>query len=147
MPAQETVRWKGGTMRLGAYPCRLKQDSLALPPLWRDDDQRASSAPLRGEQRVPEDPRPATGMVFCGTSPDDVLVEMIELPDHPFFIASQFHPEFRSRPNRAHPLFAGLVAAAIAQSRARPASAHGSRSRLSRHRATRDAERWHGVPS
>jgi CTP synthase len=52
-------------------------------------------------------------MAFSGASPDNVLVEMIELPAHPFFIASQFHPEFRSRPNRAHPLFAGLLEAAL----------------------------------
>jgi CTP synthase len=57
------------------------------------------------------------GMIFSGTSPDNVLVEIIELPEemHPFFIASQFHPEFRSRPNRAHPLFRGLVEAMVRQ--------------------------------
>jgi CTP synthase len=54
-------------------------------------------------------------MRFSGTSPDNALVEMIELPDHPYFIASQFHSEFQSRPNRAHPLFAGLIKAAIEQ--------------------------------
>jgi len=55
----------------------------------------------------------AKGMVFSGTSPEGDLVEMIELPDHPFFIASQFHPEFKSRPNRAHPLFRGFIEAAL----------------------------------
>ncbi|MGQ9731046.1 MAG: glutamine amidotransferase-related protein, partial [Candidatus Zipacnadales bacterium] len=53
------------------------------------------------------------GLIFCGTSPQGDLVEMIELPNHPFFIASQFHPEFKSRPYRAHPLFAGFIGAAI----------------------------------
>jgi CTP synthase len=55
------------------------------------------------------------GMVFCGTSPDGLLVELIELGDHPFFMASQFHPEFLSKPNRPHPLFNGFIAAAHAQ--------------------------------
>ena len=55
-------------------------------------------------------------MVFSGVSPDDLLVEMIELPDHPFFLATQFHPEFQSRPNRAHPLFREFIAAAIKKS-------------------------------
>ena len=53
------------------------------------------------------------GLVICGTSPDGSLVEAIELPNHPYFIGVQFHPEFKSRPNRAHPLFAGLVAASL----------------------------------
>jgi len=55
------------------------------------------------------------GLVFSGTSPEGDLVEMIELPEHPFFIASQFHPEFKSRPNRAHPLFREFIAAALAK--------------------------------
>jgi CTP synthase len=114
MPSQETVRWKGGTMRLGAYPCRLKEDSLA----YRLYGETTISERHRHRYEVNNEYRKILsgyGMSFCGTSPDDVLVEMIELPAHPFFIASQFHPEFRSRPNRAHPLFAGLVEAAMAR--------------------------------
>jgi CTP synthase len=114
MPSQETVRWKGGTMRLGAYPCRLKEDSLA----YRLYGELTISERHRHRYEVNNEYRKILsgyGMTFSGTSPDDVLVEMIELPAHPFFIASQFHPEFRSRPNRAHPLFAGLVEAAIAR--------------------------------
>jgi len=114
MPSQETVRWKGGTMRLGAYPCSLRPDTLA--------------ARLYGTEEVSERHRhryevnnayrsrlAEQGMVFSGTSPDNVLVEIVELSGdlHPFFIASQFHPEFKSRPNRAHPLFGGLVEAMI----------------------------------
>ena len=57
------------------------------------------------------------GMIFCGTSPNDSIVEMIELPDHPWFVACQFHPEFKSRPNRPHPLFMGFMHAAVAQKR------------------------------
>jgi len=61
----------------------------------------------------------AQGMVMSGTSPDDRLVEIVELPGHPYFIATQFHPEFKSRPNRAHPLFQGLVRAALVRKEAR----------------------------
>ena len=60
-------------------------------------------------------PFPHEGSRFSGLSPDGSLVEMVELPEHPFYIAAQFHPEFKSRPNRPHPLFAGLVAAALAR--------------------------------
>jgi CTP synthase len=119
MPSQESVRWKGGTMRLGAYPCRLREDSLA----YRLYGETTISERHRHRYEVNNEYRQILsghGMAFCGTSPDNVLVEMVELPEHPFFIASQFHPEFRSRPNRAHPLFAGLVAAAIAQSASSP---------------------------
>jgi CTP synthase len=114
MPAQETVRWKGGTMRLGAYPCRLAEGSLA----HRLYDQTEISERHRHRYEVNNEYRAVLaehGMRFSGTSPDNVLVEMVELPDHPFFIASQFHPEFQSRPNRAHPLFAGLIKAAVEQ--------------------------------
>jgi CTP synthase len=120
MPSQETVRWKGGTMRLGAYPCRLGEDSLA----YRLYGELTISERHRHRYEVNNEYRPILsehGMVFSGTSPDNVLVEMIELPEHPFFIASQFHPEFRSRPNRAHPLFAGLIAAAIRHAQGSPA--------------------------
>jgi CTP synthase len=115
MPSQETVRWKGGTMRRGAYPCRLREDSLA----YRLYGETTISERHRHRYEVNNEYRQILsghGMAFSGASPDNVLVEMIELPAHPFFIASQFHPEFRSRPNRAHPLFAGLVEAALAHS-------------------------------
>jgi CTP synthase len=110
---QQGVKTKGGTMRLGLYPCRVTEGTLA----WR----------LYGGELVYERHRhrfevnnayreklAEAGMVFSGISPDNRLVEIIELPNHPYFIATQFHPEFRSRPNRAHPLFAGLVEAALA---------------------------------
>jgi CTP synthase len=122
MPSQETVRWKGGTMRLGAYPCRLQEDSLA----YRLYGETTISERHRHRYEVNNEYRQILsehGISFSGTSPDNVLVEMIELPEHPFFIASQFHPEFRSRPTRAHPLFAGLIEAAITHS-------HGSRTEL-----------------
>jgi CTP synthase len=119
MPSQETVRWKGGTMRRGAYPCRLREDSLA----YQLYGETTISERHRHRYEVNNEYRKILsghGMAVSGTSPDDVLVEMIELPAHPFFIASQFHPEFRSRPNRAHPLFAGLVEAATARREGEP---------------------------
>ncbi|MDQ4042741.1 MAG: CTP synthase, partial [Actinomycetota bacterium] len=101
---------KGGTMRLGRYPCKIVPGTLA--------------AEVYGEELVYErhrhryevnngyrDALSQAGMVFSGTSPDDHLVEIAEVKDHPFFIGSQFHPEFKSRPLRPHPLFRGFVSA------------------------------------
>ena len=120
LPEQKGISDKGATMRLGAMPCKILPGSLAHR--------------LYGETLVYERHRhryevnnayrrelTAAGMVMSGTSPDDRLVEIIELPDHPYFIATQFHPEFKSRPNRAHPLFQGLVRAALARKEARAA--------------------------
>jgi CTP synthase len=116
---QRGVEAKGGTMRLGAYPCSLAPDTLASR-LYQE-----TLILERHRHRYEVNPRyhrplAAAGLKFSGTSPDNRLVEIIELPEHPFFIASQFHPEFKSRPTRAHPLFRGLVAAALQhQSRAK----------------------------
>ncbi|MVB11564.1 CTP synthase [Caprobacter fermentans] len=112
MPEQKDVVQLGGTMRLGKYPCKLKQGSKAY--------QLYGEAPLIYERHrhrfeVNNDYREqfeAAGVVFCGRSPDDHIVEMMEVPEHPWFMGSQFHPEFRSRPNRPHPLFQGLIGAA-----------------------------------
>jgi CTP synthase len=113
LPEQQDVVDLGGTMRLGLYPCRLAPNTLA--------DR------LYGEEVIYERHRHRyefnnayrnllleSGYIISGTSPDGRLVEIIELPSHPFFIASQFHPEFQSRPSQPHPLFKGFVAAAIA---------------------------------
>jgi CTP synthase len=102
----------GGTMRLGAYPCRLAEGSLA---------REAYGAPEISERHrhryefanAYRDRLRAAGLVLSGTSPDKHLVEMIELPDHPYFVGCQFHPEFKSRPVAAHPLFARFVGAAL----------------------------------
>jgi CTP synthase len=114
MPSQETVRWKGGTMRLGAYPCALRPMTLAarLYGVTEISERHRHRYEVNNEYRQV---LAEHGMVFSGTSPDNVLVEIVELSQdlHPFFIASQFHPEFKSRPNRAHPLFRGLVEAMI----------------------------------
>ncbi len=111
LPEQQDVVDMGGTMRLGVYPCRLKQNTMAQS--------------LYGEQVVYERHRHRyefnnsyrnlfleSGYTISGTSPDGRLVELIELPSHPFFAACQYHPEFLSRPGKPHPLFRGLIEAA-----------------------------------
>ena len=105
----------GGTMRLGAQQCQLVDDSLV---------RQLYNAPTiverhRHRYEVNNDFRAALtegGMKLCGTSPDGRIVEMIEIPDHPWFLATQAHPEFKSRPNRPHPLFKGFVEAAVKNS-------------------------------
>ncbi|MBI3920257.1 MAG: CTP synthase [Armatimonadetes bacterium] len=109
---QKGIEDKGGTMRLGAYPCKLSSGSLAA---------RMYGVELvyeRHRHRYEVNPKyhdllRSHGMVLSGLSPDERLVEIIELPDHPFYMATQFHPEFKSRPNRAHPFFREFVKAAI----------------------------------
>jgi CTP synthase len=112
---QREVDQKGGTMRLGTYTCVVAPNSLANKLYGRD------MVLERHRHRYEVNPRyhralSTAGLKFCGTSPDGRLVEMVELEGHPFFIASQFHPEFKSRPTNAHPLFRGLVAAAVQRS-------------------------------
>ncbi len=113
LPEQRNVEDKGASMRLGAYPCRLAQNTLAakLYDAESVDERHRHRYEVNNEYR---EQMARAGMVFSGVSPDYRLVEIIELPEHPYFIATQFHPEFKSRPNRAHPLFAGLVKAALA---------------------------------
>lgn len=115
MPDQKNITDKGGTMRLGLYPCSVQQGT------------RLSAA--YGENLINERHRhryefnneyselfSAAGLVFSGISPDKRLVEAVELADHPWYVGVQFHPEFRSRPNRAHPLFRDFIGAAVAYS-------------------------------
>lgn len=111
LPEQKDVTDMGGTMRLGQYPCTLNPESKAYALYG------ASMIYERHRHRyeVNNDFRNDLlkgGMIFAGTSPDNHIVEMIEIPDHPWFVAGQFHPEFKSRPNRPHPLFRGFVTAA-----------------------------------
>lgn len=116
MAEQKKTLLKGGTMRLGAWQCVLKQDSLAHQ--------------LYKQRRVSERHRhryeynnaftarlERAGLLVSGTTPDGKLVEIVERPDHPFFIGVQFHPEFQSRPTRPHPLFQGFIRAALAQTK------------------------------
>jgi CTP synthase len=101
----------GGTMRLGLYPCQIKPETKAAALFQTNVIQERH----RHRYEFNNDYRQKfeeNGMVFSGLSPDGVLVEMAELQDHPFMMASQFHPEFLSRPDRAHPLFLGLIEAA-----------------------------------
>ena len=112
LPEQKTVTDKGATMRLGAYKCHLGGGTLA------ERLYEASSVLERHRHRYEfnNDYRELLakhGMVCSGLSSDYRLVEIVEIPAHPYFIATQFHPEFRSRPNRAHPLFSGLIRAAL----------------------------------
>jgi CTP synthase len=115
MEAQKNISDKGATMRLGLYPCKLLKNSKAYE-LYTEKDS-ADVIQERHRHRYEfnntyKSQMESNGMVFSGTSPDGQLVEIIELKDHPFFMACQFHPEFLSRPGKAHPLFFGLVQAA-----------------------------------
>ena len=114
MPDQRGVTDKGGTMRLGACPCHIAaRDTRAYQAYGMED----ISERHRHRYEFNNDFRALLtekGLVLSGLSPDGRLVEMVELPDHPWFVGVQFHPEFKSRPNRAHPLFRDFVAAAKA---------------------------------
>jgi CTP synthase len=120
LPEQKEVDDIGGTMRLGADPVKLHAGTQARatydePVIYQRHRHRYEVNNLL--RRRLED----AGLVCSGTSPDDRLVEVIELPDHPFFMASQYHPEFKSRPNRPEPLFRGFVGAALERARSRRA--------------------------
>ncbi|MSU61571.1 MAG: CTP synthase [Pedosphaera sp.] len=107
---QKRVTKKGGTMRLGAQPCQLVVGSKAaqLYGAFVVNERHRHRYEFNNAYREKFE---GTGFVFSGTSPDGKLVEVIELKDHPFFVASQFHPEFQSKPNAPHPLFRGFIAA------------------------------------
>ncbi len=122
LPEQKGVSDMGGTMRLGSDPVKLADGSLALAAYGESVVYERH----RHRYEVNNSLRPrlvAEGLVVSGTSPDERLVEIIELRDHPWFCASQFHPEFKSRPNRPQPLFRDFVGAAFARTSAAPAPA------------------------
>ncbi|MCR5508853.1 MAG: CTP synthase [Lachnospiraceae bacterium] len=112
MPEQEGIRDLGGTMRLGAYPCILKEGTLAhrLYGTGNISERHRHRYEVNNEYR---DELTNAGMVLSGKSPDGRIIEMAELKDHPFFIATQAHPEFKSRPDAPHPLFTGFIEAAL----------------------------------
>ena len=112
MASQAQVRTKGGTMRLGAYPCVLKAGSLAHRLYGKSEISERHRHRFEFNNAYRERFE-AAGVVFSGLSPDGRLVEIMELRDHPFFVGTQFHPEFKSKPTRSHPLFAGFIAAAL----------------------------------
>jgi CTP synthase len=112
MESQEKIKDKGGTMRLGAYPCVLKPKSMARELYERGEISERHRHRYEFNMDYREQLEEA-GLVFSGLSPDGRLVEIVELEGHPFFVGVQFHPEFKSKPNRPHPLFRGFVAAAL----------------------------------
>ena len=111
MEEQKKVHKKGGTMRLGAYPCIIKEGTLAekLYGTTEISERHRHRFEYNNDYRERLE---NAGLKVSGTSPDGLLVEMVEMPEHPYFIAGQFHPELKSRPNRPGPLFVGLVEAA-----------------------------------
>jgi CTP synthase len=121
MSSQQGIQEMGGTMRLGAYPCRLRTGSRVAQVY------NAAEVSERHRHRYEvsnayRDVLAEYGMRCSGLSPDGSLVEMIELPDHPWFIGCQFHPELKSRPMHPHPLFAGFIGAALEHRASRPAA-------------------------
>ena len=115
LPEQKEIVEKGATMRLGSYRCQLVAGSLAEKLYGASVvyERHRHRYELNNDYR---EQLAKLGLLCSGLSPDYRLVEIIEIPAHPYFIATQFHPEFRSRPNRAHPLFEGLIAAAVQRS-------------------------------
>ncbi len=112
MPEQKDVEDLGGTMRLGLYPCKLTSGSLS-EKIYGDSliyERHRHRYEFNNVYRKEITDR---GMVIAGQSPDERLVEMVEIPDHPWYVGVQFHPEFKSRPNHAHPLFASFIAASL----------------------------------
>jgi CTP synthase len=121
MPDQRDLEEKGGTMRLGLYPARLMPGTRVARAYGDEIVYERHRHRFEVSNRYRE-ALEAAGMVLSGQSPDGRLVEIIELRDHPWFVASQFHPEFKSRPDRPHPLFSGFIRAAIAESGSRVVS-------------------------
>jgi len=112
MASQADVKRLGGSMRLGAYRCALKEGSRAraLYGVAEVDERHRHRFEVNNAYRAPLE---AAGLVWSGTSPDGALVEMVELAEHPWFVATQAHPEFKSKPFAPHPLFVGFVGAAL----------------------------------
>ncbi len=121
MESQQHVTDMGGTMRLGAYPCRLTRGSRAAEIYGQPEVSERHRHRYEVSNKY-RDLFVQNGMRLSGLSPDGQLVEIIELPAHPWFIGCQFHPELQSRPTRPHPLFAGFVAAAVKAKRNRKAN-------------------------
>lgn len=125
LPEQKAVEDKGGTMRLGTYPCRVRNNSFAKEAYRTDfvSERHRHRYEFNNDFRETLETH---GLSITGTSPDGRLVEIVEIADHPWFVGVQFHPEFKSRPNRAQPLFREFIAASLAHQKA--FSPMGSRS-------------------
>ena len=112
LPGQEDIEEKGGTMRLGIYPCKIKKDTITHSA-YNDEmiyERHRHRYELNNDYR---DALSAKGLIMSGTSPDGKLVEIVEVAEHPWLVATQFHPEFKSRPTRSHPLFREFIRAAV----------------------------------
>ncbi len=116
MPDKEHLEDMGGTLRLGGYPCKLKEGSLVKSVYQQDviAERHRHRYEFNNDYRKPIEEK---GLMISGLSPDDNLVEIVELKNHKWFVGVQFHPEFRSRPNRPHPLFASFIKAAGADNK------------------------------
>jgi CTP synthase len=112
MDEQRNVADKGGTMRLGLYPCHIATHTHTHEAYGNDVVMERHRHRYEFNNRYREQLSQA-GLTIAGTSPDRELVEIVEITDHPWFVATQFHPEFKSRPETAHPLFVGMVQAAL----------------------------------
>ncbi len=112
MEEQKRRLGKGGTMRLGAYPCALTPGSKAADLYGKEfvSERHRHRYELKREYRERLE---KAGLAVTGQSPDGILAEIIENPDHPWFVGVQFHPEFKSRPNRPHPIFYGFIRASL----------------------------------
>ncbi|MDX2231527.1 MAG: CTP synthase [Leptolyngbyaceae cyanobacterium bins.349] len=121
LPEQQDVVDLGGTMRLGLYPCRLTPNTLAFN-LYQEEVVYERHRHRYEFNNAYRNLFTESGYIISGTSPDGRLVEIVELPNHPFFVATQFHPEFQSRPNHPHPLFKGFVQAVLTQHQAHGAA-------------------------
>lgn len=115
MEEQKKIQNLGGTMRLGSFPCKIAKGSRAYKAYGNQTeiDERHRHRYEVNDEYLPQ--LEAAGLAFSGKSPDGVLVEMVELSNHPFFIATQAHPEFKSRPNKPHPLFTSFIAGALGE--------------------------------
>ena len=111
MPEQKDIEEKGGTMRLGLFPCKMPKGTISREVYGEEIvyERHRHRYEFNNEYRKEYK---ESGMFFSGLSPDDKLVEIVEIADHPWFVGVQFHPEFKSRPNRPHPLFVGFIKAA-----------------------------------
>ena len=116
MPDQRDMEEKGGTMRLGLYPARLTAGTKVAAAYGSELIYERHRHRFEVSNRYREALERA-GMILSGQSPDGRLVEIVELRDHPWFVASQFHPEFKSRPDKPHPLFTGFIRASVERAR------------------------------
>lgn len=115
MLEQKSIIDKGGTMRLGAYPCTLEANTISAKYYGSETISERHRHRYEFNSKYRKELEEA-GLVIAGTNPDSGLVEVIEIKDHPFFVGCQYHPEFKSRPRKAHPLFDGLIEAALSTS-------------------------------